>query len=176
VNAQNPEQCPVRINHPCNVRFPPEPAAPVGPLRTKSFAAIVPSIGNGLANLDRPTEVSRFEVLAGMAIVFSLLSSLTGPKGVSVWAFAFAGIQIGIVYWVSRYQSRAGRIVWSGLLLLGTFFVVVGLWMVIHRSLNMPTMSGVDIFLSVAILSCNIAAALFVWSGPASKWLAARPA
>jgi hypothetical protein len=133
-------------------------------------------MSSGTATLDQPTAVSRFEMLAGMAIVFGLMSSLKAPTGLLVWAFGFAAVQIGTVRWVSRFRSRAGRIVWSGLLLFPAFLVVVGAWLVIHRGINMAAMSSIDIFLSVATLSCNVAAALFVWSGSASRWLAAPPA
>jgi hypothetical protein len=131
-------------------------------------------MSDGLSVEGRPLGVIRFETFAGMAIVFGLLSSLIGPKAVWIGAFGLAVVQMGLVCWTARYRSRAGRLIWSGLLLIFAFLVVVGFVITIHRGINIPAMSGLDVFLSIGTLGCNAAAALFLWSEPTSKWLGTR--
>jgi hypothetical protein len=126
----------------------------------------------GLLTSERPVEIARFELAACVAVALAQLSALQS-KSYSAWDLAIGAALLTTVLLASRYRSRWARIIWSALLSFSALIVIVGFVVIaLDRDINLPPISNLDLFLSMAGLACNVVAAVLLWSAPASKWLA----
>jgi hypothetical protein len=133
-------------------------------------------LGAQLLGANRPRAIAIFETLACIAILLGTISSLIRPQVGLVWPIAFGVVELALIFAISRYRSRAARIVWSGLLTLVWLLALVGIGIFVRRGISFPTMSGLDGFFTVLILGCNLAALRYLWSSTSSKWLKRAPA
>ena len=124
-----------------------------------------------LAASQRPIQIKRFEALACVGALLAQIPSII-VQDFSIWDVVVGIALLTSVIMTSRFRISIGRIAWSIMMIIFAIIVTVGLVYIVNNNVKLPHFSGLDILLSVAVMVCNVAAAIYLWSAAASRWLA----
>jgi len=128
--------------------------------------------------LEKPSEISRFELLALAACSLDIIATLVAVhfarQGVVSAALgtAIAGF---LILWVSRRRSLTGRILVTIWLLLGLVADVAS-YALILASGHVGNTNPLLLALSLSGFAFNGAALFFLWRRAATAWLRTKPA
>jgi len=133
---------------------------------------------SGGSATQRPSEISRFELLAlaacGLDIIATLVAVHFARQGVVSAAFGtvIAGF---LILWVSRRRSLTGRILVTIWLLLGLIADVAS-YASILMSGHFGSTNPLLLVLSLSGFALNGSALFFLWKPATTAWLRTRPA
>jgi hypothetical protein len=131
----------------------------------------------GIAFVDRPREIGRFEALALLGCLVDVIATLAvvhlAAKGV-LSAIVGSAIALALILWVSRGRGLVGRIMLTIWLALGLIADIAGYALLLMGG-HFGNTNPLLLALSLAGFGLNCAALYFAWAPASTAWLRTKP-